>query len=381
MGAQTHEGGSSTSRSTQSNLRVALVGPLPPLRGGIPQHTASLQDALERRCNLLTIPFVRLYPQWLYPGESSLQPEGTDGIDGDGREVDALDPLSWYYAIARIESFRSEIVVIPWWTIALSPATAYMARACRMRGIAVTFLCHNVVDHESSAWKRILASRVLKYGSRFIVPSVAEAERLRCLLGDGSVSVHPHPVYRHLPPAESSVARRAEREFLFFGVIRPYKGLDVLLEALGRVSDSVDWWLTVAGEPWEDLGPRKRRAESLGIGHRIQWIERYVSDAEAAALFERSDVVVLPYRSATGCGVLALALGEARPVIASDLPGLREQVLPGKTGWLVEPENPAALASALVEADSERTSTMRSSVRSLAAKWTWETLAGVVLSE
>lgn len=363
--------------------RIALIGPLPPLRGGIAQHTEELRTALERRSRLLTLSFRRLYPKWLFPGETRIEPDGStipDGEDARGIrfEVDALDPRTWLAAVDAVRDHGSERAILPWWTVILAPPIGSIAARCRRAGIDVTFICHNVVDHEGAWWKRVLARRVLRHGTGFVVASKAEAGKLRRLRPAAAVTVHPHPVYSAFPDPDRILQRRSRRELLFFGLIRPYKGLDVLVEALSGMTDT-DWHLTVAGEPWQPLDALKEQVRSSGNEERVEWIERYVPGAEAAALFERADAVVLPYRHATGCGVLARAIGQGKPVVASDLPGLSEQVLEGETGWLVPPGDPEALARTLREVDAERAAAMTGAIQELARTWTWDSLARAVM--
>ena len=362
--------------------RVALIGPLPPLRGGIAHHTACLCSALVEWTDLLTIPFQRLYPSRFFPGQRQEEPEDSYAFSlpkGEGLvQLDALDPRTWLPAADAVGNHASERVVIPWWTVALFPSLWVITTAIGRLNIPITFLCHNVVDHEESPWKIQAARAVLRRGSRHVVASKREAERLQDLLPQAEVVVHPHPVYRFLPQVDISLPRRANRELLFFGLIRRYKGLHILVEALTRISDA-DWHLTVAGEPWEDIRPIKERAHVAGIGSRIEWIERYVPASLASSLFGRADAVVLPYESATGCGVLALALGQGKPVVASDLSGLREQVLDGETGWLVPPGNAEELANTLLQVNESRSREMAPAVHRMASRYTWESLAHAVL--
>jgi glycosyltransferase involved in cell wall biosynthesis len=269
---------------------------------------------------------------------------------------------------------------MPWWTAALALPTRSIARAFRRANVPVTLLCHNVVDHESAGWKRSVARWVFREASHFVVSSEAEAARLEEVRHGATVTIHPHPVYRRLAPPGTIPPRRSSREILFFGLIRPYKGLEVLIEALALLPQE-EWSLTVAGEPWQSLDALKHRTEAAGIAGRIEWIERYVSDVEAASLFSRADAVVLPYRRATGCGVLAMALGVEKPVIASAVSGLREQVVDGKTGWLVTPGDPAALAEAIRQIRSDRAASMKDAIRELSERWTWDSLARTLIDD
>ena len=137
------------------------------------------------------------------------------------------------------------------------------------------------------------------------------------------IEVSAHPVYDDYPEPRGTLAREAGLELLFFGLIRPYKGLDLALEALAA-SGRDDVRLSVVGEFWEGRDQIDALIARLALEDRVTLVPRYVTDAEAAEYFSRSDALVAPYRSATGSGVVALAQWYARPVIASDVPGLAE---------------------------------------------------------
>jgi glycosyltransferase involved in cell wall biosynthesis len=365
--------------------RLTLIGPVPPLRGGIAHHTESLRSALAGRVDLQTVAYRRMYPRLLFPGRTQYEPGMAQIPLSDPQRrvsyaLDALAPRTWHAALRAVRTHGSDHVIMPWWTAALALPTWYLARGCRSAGARVTLLCHNVIDHESAPWKRAAAAAVFGQCDRFVAASEEEAARLRTLRPGAVVHVHPHPVYRFLPEPDTVPPRRAARELLFFGLVRPYKGLDVLIDALIAMPDT-DWQLTVAGEPWQDLTDMRDRLRRAGAASRVEWIDRYVPAPIAAELFARADVVVLPYLHATGCGVLALTLGAGKPVIASSVPGLREQVVDGETGWLVPPGDAQALAAAIAAVSGPISAATRPAVRTLARRWSWDSLAEALLDE
>ncbi|MGB8273750.1 MAG: glycosyltransferase [Alphaproteobacteria bacterium] len=355
--------------------RVVFIGPVPPFRGGIAQHSAMLCRELARRCDLLVISFSRQYPLWLFPGESDRDPTQAPFAAADTRFlIDSLNPMTWRKAAAAIRDHGADLVILPWWTVFWAPCFAYLARRCRKAGIPVRLLCHNVVDHEAAAWKSLLSRAVLSQASSFLVHTRNDERRLKALFPGVPVIVHPHPVYSQFPPPAAGLPRRAGFELLFFGLVRPYKGLDILIEAMGRLADR-DVHLTVVGEFWSGRAEAEARIRALGLEDRVELVPRYVTDQEAAAYFARADAVVLPYRSATGSGVVSLAYRYDKPVIVTRVGGLPDAVEEGETGLIVPPESPAALAEAISRMTSERAAAMAPAIGRLKATMTWEALA------
>ncbi|MEJ2033783.1 MAG: glycosyltransferase [Deltaproteobacteria bacterium] len=166
-------------------------------------------------------------------------------------------------------------------------------------------------------------------------------------------------------------------EGLFYGFVRPYKGLDLLIEAMGKTADDV--YLTVAGEFWEGEERVRERIRALSLGERVELRPRYHSEEETAELFARSDVVVLPYRSATGSGVVPLAYSYDKPVIVTRVGGLPDVVHHGETGRVVAPENIDALAEAIKSMTRIEAVAMAPAIRALKGSMTWTSLASALL--
>jgi glycosyltransferase involved in cell wall biosynthesis len=191
--------------------------------------------------------------------------------------------------------------------------------------------------------------------------------------------VCPHPLYDDYPAAAGSLPRRAGLELLFFGLVRPYKGLDLLLDALALCPD-VDLHLSIVGEFWSGLDAARERIARAGLESRVELVPRHVSDAEAAEYFARADALVAPYRAASGSGVLALAQWYGVPVIASDVAGLAEAVDDGRTGWLFPAGDAQALADVLRHRASRAAAqAMAGELAALRDSLTWRRLAEAVL--
>jgi glycosyltransferase involved in cell wall biosynthesis len=361
--------------------RLAIIGPLPPFRSGIAQHTMMLAGALAPVSDLQIVSFTRQYPAWLFPGESDRSTAEPLPAGLDCRYLlDSLNPLTWRRTVRTVAARRPDAVIIPWWTVYWAPCFSYLATALARRDVPVCFFCHNVLEHEASWWRRSLTRRVLRLGSGFIVQSEAERERLQSMIPGASVAAHPHPVFEQFPPPTRTLPRRAALELLFFGIVRPYKGLDVLLRAIAMLRDR-DVMLTVAGEFWSRLGATTQLIDELGIAGMVDLVPRYVSQAEAASFFTRADAVVLPYLSATGSGVLGLAYRYGKPVVASRVAGIAELVTEGQTGMLVPAGSARDLANALSGLSSERAREMLPAIQGRCRGLSWDSLARTVLEQ
>jgi glycosyltransferase involved in cell wall biosynthesis len=336
-------------RGATTSSCLGLIGPVLPYRGGIAQHTTMLHRVLRARGRVETVSFRRQYPAWLFPGNSQMEPHCTGHAEEGVRYL--LEPLnfrSWPRTLQHFEAAGVQAVVIPWWSSFWAPCFGFLASRLERRGTGVVVLCHNAQEHESGLLQSIATRRFLGARGKFLAHTHADAEMLRRLAPGANVVVHPHPVYHQFPQARGTLPRRARLELLFFGFVRPYKGLDLLAEAMGRLAGA-DVFLTVAGEWW--LKGRDFRALRALLAHtsNIEVLDRYQSAEQVAELFARADAVVLPYRSATGSGVVPLAHHYGKPVIAARVPGLEEVVEDGVTGRLFPPGDPGALAAIIRE--------------------------------
>jgi glycosyltransferase involved in cell wall biosynthesis len=361
--------------------RVALVGPVAPFRGGVAQHTTRLAEALAQRTGVDVMSFARLYPGFLYPGKSQTEDAATHLPDTAtvSFHIDSLNPITWRRAIARLRASPPRFVVIPWWTFFLAPCFYFLSARLRAIGVPVIFICHNVVDHEAADWKRWLSKRVMQHGTAFVVHSTKEQEKLVDLLGPVNVVYHPQPIFDHFPRAQGTLPRKAAVELLFFGFIRSYKGLLILLDAVSRVRD-LDVHLSIVGEPWgEHEEVWRARIRAAGIEQNVEFVPGYASAVDSAEYFHRADAVVLPYTAATGPAVLAAAYHYRKPVLASRVGGLVDIVEHGITGLLFPPGDPARLAAAIRCFAAERLTGAPAAIERLSPSMSWDGLAERIL--
>jgi len=356
----------------ENNDRIVLIGPVLPFRGGIAQHTTMLHRALESETTTLTLSFTRQYPSLLYPGKTDL-----DVTLGDYREnnveyvIDSINPSTWNLAVQKVLIFNPRLIIFPWWHVYWSICFTWMARQFRRNGIEGVFLCHNVIEHESKWWKKIVAKFCLSNASRFFVHSQEDKRNLLGLLPYSNVTVYPHPINLHFPDPLGTKPRRAELEILFFGFVRHYKGLDLLIQAMGAFKGE-DVVLSIVGEFWKDKATFVDHINSEGLDDQIDIIDRYVPDDEVADFFHRCDVVILPYRSATGSAVIPLAYRYSRPVIATRVGGLPDVVQEGITGLLIHGGSPKEIEKAIRFFRENKHYFSKSNFKLIREQLTWE---------
>ena len=371
-------------------MRVAVLGPVYPYRGGIAHYTARLaRELVAEGHDVLVVNLTRQYPAALFPGTTQ-EDASRDTFDVPAeRLVDSLDPRSWARAARRVRAFGADLLVVQWWHPYFAASFGAVAYACRAFGIRVVFVCHNVLPHEASPVDRVLAAAAFGSASSLLVHARAEAARVPKVAPwlarrPGGVLVHPHPVYDLFEagaPIERDEARaqlgvRAERVLLFFGLIRRYKGLDILLDAMPRVVAETGAFLLIAGECYDDLPALEAQIDRLGLRDHVRLDARYVANEEVPTLVAACDAVVLPYRHATQSGVAQVAYACGRPVISTAVGGIPEVVWEGETGLLVPPEDPGALADAIVRFyRDDLASTLREGVARRVGELSW---AGLV---
>ena len=267
----------------------------------------------------------------------------------------------------------------------MAPMTAWLLSRARRLGFHSTLICHNVLPHEHSRTDALVVRQVLNRADRLIVHTQAECDRARALLPQADIVVTPHPTYAGFQ--SNQWARETARAqlnlngnvLLFFGLVRPYKGLLDLIEALSTIMKDVDVTLLVVGEVWGDTAPYRARAAALGVADRVRWVDRYVSNDEAAMYFAAADLAALPYREATGSGVLQLALGLGVPVVATRTGGMDEVVRDGVTGFLIDPSDVIGLSNAVVRYFQEdRSAEFRRNIQSSQAAFEWQRLVHVI---
>lgn len=340
-------------------MRIVLVGPVEPYRGGVSQFNTRLAETLGEEDEVLVLSWRRQFPDGLYPGG---QQHATDPrtMETTRRrfELDYRSPISMARAVRRVRRWRADLVVISWTTTFSAPHYLLFLVLLRLLAVParVIAICHNVLPHERRPGDRWLTSAVLGRCDAAVVHAAAQLDELARIAPDVPARALEMPAIGPRPPdGDRGAVREASRQtlglgdrvVLFFGYVRPYKGLIDLIDAFALLDRSLGVELLIAGQFWEPVADHERRIRNHGLPDRVTILDRYVDDAEASRLILASDVVVLPYREATQSAVVPLARAHGRPVITTAVGGLPELVVDGVDGLLVPPRRPDLLAAAI----------------------------------
>lgn len=324
-------------------MRVTIIGPAYPLRGGISHHVYYLKRELTGRGHSVqVVSFRKLYPKLLFPGSTQLDTSAS-GLDANGQSIlGSLNPFTWIKAFKAVKAFSPDVVVFQWWHSFFAPLVGTLARAFRRSGLKCILECHNVFPHERSPFDALL----LKFASgpfdHYITHSQKDRTDLLSIVPGKAVSVCQLPVPKQF--SGGSTNARDGRTILFFGTVRKYKGLEVLLAALPKVLAQTECQLIVAGEFYDSVEKYRQLIRAHGIEQHVSLDNRYIPNEEIAGIFDRADVLVLPYLSATQSAVARIALLNGLPLIASRTGGLTEIVVEGRNGLLFPPGDADALA-------------------------------------
>ncbi|MDR0566339.1 MAG: glycosyltransferase [Prevotellaceae bacterium] len=322
-------------------MKIAILSPFYPYRGGIAEFSNLLYGALSAQGHdVKAVTFCRMYPTFLFPGKTQyVESSSKFSTINTLRTLDSLNPLSYYKTARLIKNFHPDVVVIAYWMTFFIPAYATVARLLRKKAKIIT-LYHNVIPHEPHFFDRMLLKFFVEQSAASIVMSDAVRRDLLSLKPDAKLLYKPHPLYSHFGEALPKAQARArlglqpdKKTLLFFGLIRDYKGLDLLIEAFGKLPPG--YQLLIAGEPYGGFEKYRAQIAALPNAQRVRAEARYISDAEVPLFFSAADACVLPYRSATQSGITSIACHFGLPIIATDVGGLKEAIADNETGVIV----------------------------------------------
>ena len=339
----------------QGKETIVLVGPAYPLRGGIAHFNESFaNELLTHGLRVKLVSFYLQYPSVLFPGKSQK-------AEGDPpRELDiyplisSIDPLSWKRTARVIASWQPEVVVIRFWIPFMGPALGSIARRLRKKGVTVIGLVDNAIPHEARPADKVLSQYFFKNCDAFFTLSKSVGEDINRLAPGKPVATSPHPLYdffgQKVHKNEAIQALDLDPDFryiLFFGFVRKYKGLDLLMEGFARSGlKDQKVKLMVAGEFYDDSATYFDLAKTLGIEDALVFRNEYIPENEVKNYFGAASIVAQTYRSATQSGVTQIAYHFERPMLVTDVGGLSEIVPHEKAGFVVDPF-PEAIAESL----------------------------------
>ena len=328
-------------------MRISVIGPAYPLRGGIAHHVYWLQQELARRGHdVQAVSFRKLYPRLLFPGTTELDTSRLKLDAGSTPILTPLNPVTWRRAFKLVKAFSPDVVVFQWWQPFFGPLVGTLARWFRRSGVKCIIECHNIFPHEATPLDGLLVRFALSSADHLITHSTKDREDLLAVIPGREVSVSPLPCLNEF--AGYGNYSRSGHTILFFGKVRRYKGLEVLLAAMPRVLSKIKCKLIVVGEFYDPIDKYRKIVRKLGIENDVIVDNRYVPNEEVPLVLEQADVLVLPYLSATQSGVARISLSNGLPVIASRTGGLAETVKDNVNGLLFPAGDSQALADQIL---------------------------------
>lgn len=340
--------------------KIAILGPAHPLRGGLAAFNERLAKAfIEEGREVKIYSFSLQYPSFLFPGKSQFSTAKAPDLDIEVC-LNSVNPFNWWTVGRKIAKSQPDVLIVSYWLPFMGPSFGTVLRIVKKYSpnTKLLGLVHNLIPHESRPGDALFNRYFVGPLDGFMALSKKVVQDIQEFLpAPRPAHFHPHPVYDSygplLPKAEARAQLKLDPEgkyLLFFGFIRQYKGLDILLEALGdpRLAQ-YNIKALVAGEFYEDEAPFRQQIERLQLGDRLQLYNDFIPEEEVGQFFSAADLVVQPYRRATQSGISQLAYHFERPMLVTEVGGLPEIVPHGKAGYVVPPENPKAVADAILQ--------------------------------
>jgi len=339
--------------------KIALIGPAYPLRGGISDFNTSLARSFQKAGHEVTLwSFSLQYPSILFPGktqfDTDLEPPADLHIQ---TTINSINPLTWWSTAKKILASKPDYVIVRYWLPFMAPSLGKIVDIIKSNSnVPVIAITDNVIPHESRFGDAFLTKYFVNKCDAFVAMSSSVLEDLNLFTSNQNKVFIPHPIYDKFGdsiPRDAAVkALNLDpdcRYILFFGFIRKYKGLDLLLEALGEEQlQKLGVKLVIAGEFYDDQQYYDDLIVQYGIEDRVIMRTGFIPEEEVRHYFCAADMVTQPYRSATQSGITQIAYNFERPMLVTNTGGLPEIVPNGKVGYVVEPD-PRAISDAIAK--------------------------------
>jgi len=366
--------------------KIVLVGPVFPYKGGISHYTSLLYKEISKKYEVAMVSYKLQYPKILFKREQKDYSNDYLKIPETEYWINTANPFNWLVSAAKIKKEKPDLVIIQWWHPYFTPC--YWTLSQLMGRTKILFVCHNVFPHERFLLDKFCARITLKRGDYYIVHSKTDVEDLKSIKKDPLFCQTVLPTFnlfkqKGLSGEESRMLLGLGQNtpvLLFFGFVRKYKGLQHLIKAMPIVKNHLPGVkLLIVGDFDGDKDQYLELINQCDILEIIEIHDGYIPDQDVEKFFVACDLVVLPYESATQSGIVQIAYGFDKPVIATSVGGLPEVVRNGETGYLVEAENPVDLADKiLMFFESVSNIDFSLNIKKEEYKYSWERLTGII---
>ena len=372
-------------------MKIVMVGPVYPFTSGLSYYVALLFRQLSKSHDVTLLSYTMQYPRLMYRKPQRDYEDDTLKIDEAKYVLNSADPISCIKTAKMINELTPDLVIFQWLHPYFAPCYTIITK--KLKNTKILFMCHNVFPHERFPFDRALTKMTLKNGDYFTVHANSDAKDLKSILPDANLKVTVHPAYNFfkIKDMTRSEARNIlnigeeENVLLFFGLVRQYKGLKHLLNALGMIREedaenTRRLRLLIAGDFGGSRPEYDDMISKLGIGGMIDIDDEHIPINEVEKFFAACDLVVLPYEDATQSGVIQVAYSFDRPVLATRVGGLPDVVIDGETGYLTEPLRPDLIAGAIRDYfDNNRAEAFAAGIERERYKYSWEKMENVIM--
>ena len=335
------------------SLHIVIVGTAYPFRGGL----ATFNERLARQFmaeghQVELITFTTQYPSFLFPGKTQFSSESAPADLTITRAIHSCNPLTWLKVGHQLRRQKPDLVSCCYWMAFFAPCFATIERIAKRNGHTKCIaLVHNLIPHEPSVLDKLFAPWFVRQTDGFVALSQSVVDDIKKVESQKSIverpkTFSPHPIYDHYGERMSKAAAcealglDAQYDYiLFFGLVRAYKGLDLLIDAFALIKDELPKLrLLIAGEFYEDEQKYRDQINQLGLDKRIIVRNEFIPDSDLRKYFGAADLIVQPYKSATQSGVTQVAFHFEKPMLVTNVGGLGEIVHHGKMGYAVAPD-------------------------------------------
>lgn len=374
----------------QDKRKVVLLGPVYPYKGGIAHYTGLLYRALAKAYDVTIVSYKFQYPKILFKKEQRDYSNDTFKIENTNYWLHTANPFNCISTARKINKIKPDMVIIQWWHPYFAPCYYILCKS--LKKTKILFLCHNVFPHERFPLDRFLTKIALKQGNCYIVQSKKDADDLKTIIKNPVFKQTVHPTYNafKIENLSKEEARKrlgielGKKVLLFFGFIREYKGLRYLIQAMPEIADKIpDVELLIVGDysGEEDKKFYSDMIKQCQVEKYVRIYDGYIPDREVEKFFAACDLVVLPYVSATQSGIVQIAFGFEKPVVVTNVGGLPDVVENGKTGYVVEPQNPKAIADAIIDFyKNDKSKIYAEEIEREKYRYSWERMENVINS-
>lgn len=366
-------------------MKITILGPAHPYRGGIAAFAERLAREFQAEGHEVSlVTFTLQYPSFLFPGKTQYSSENAPEGLPVRRMLNSVNPISWIRTGLALRHEAPDVLAVSFWMPFMAPCLGMVSRIVRRNGKTRSVaLLHNLVPHEARPGDRPLVRYFCASVDRFVAMSKSVLADIDLFDVRKPRVFVPHPLYDTFgtPVPREEACRNlgldpSDKILLFFGLIRDYKGLDILLQAYAGLSGKAT--LVVAGEFYGGSEKYHALARSLGIDDKVAWRSEFVPDSEVRQYFCAADLVVQPYRTATQSGVTQIAYHFGRPMLVTNVGGLSETVPDGKVGYVVEPD--AESVAAAIDAFLRESPDFSTGIADEKKKYSWSRMAEAVLA-